>query len=234
MSKFSVKPMLAVIALGVALFSSSAAFAGKGVNIRATLSSNCPNCATDVAPSYSLLSDGSAYDNSTVESGILTHNTVYTLDTTNTLVNGLVASGTRTVQLHFFSSVEGQYPDNVLPACWQGNHDQDQAVNWSIFSDNSISFLNMPLNTPVNGFARMDFNVRNGICDNQVFRFYLRWYDACITRTSSSPNTWVVTSDACGKQTNYGEAGLIGQGGRKQTYKYGDWRMPFKITLVQQ
>jgi len=33
-------------------------------------------------------------------------------------------------------------------------------------------------------------------------------------------------------QTNYGTAGLFGQGGtNKQTLYYGDWREPYKITL---
>jgi hypothetical protein len=239
MSKFSGKFLVAAMALGVLCFSSMPASAGKTAGIKASLTESCSNCSTDASPAgttglYSLQSDGSDYDSSTVQSGILTHNTVYTLNTMNTLQNGLVGAGTRTVGMHFYSSVEGVYSNNVLPACWQGSHDQDQAVNWSIFSDNSVSFLTMPLNTPINGFARLDFNVRNGICDNQVFRFYLRWFDACITHVSSSPNTWVVTSDSCGRQTNYGEASLMGQGGKKQTFNYGDWRMPFKITLVQQ
>lgn len=240
MSKFSGKLLVAVTALIVFYLTPPPAFAGKGVNIKASLALSCSNCSTDVSPAgttgdYSLLSDGSYYDNTTVQSGILTHNTVYTLDTTNTLVNGLVTAGTRTVGMHFYTSASTtQFPNNVLPTCWQGNPDQDQAVNWSVFSNNSVSYLTMPLNTPINGFARLDFNVRNGSCDNQVFRFYLRWYNACITRTSGSPNTWVVTSDTCGKATNYGEANLKGQGGQKQTFDYGDWRMPFKLTLVQQ
>lgn len=203
----------------------------------------CSNCETDVSllnttGKYSLLPDGTdPYDNSTVKSNILTNNAVYTLDTTGTLVSRLVDVGTRTVGMHFYSKVENsaQFPNNVLPPCWQGQHEQDQAVNWSVFASNSVNFPQMTVGVFYSGFARMDFNVRNGSCDNQVFRFYLRWYNVCITRTSDSPkNTWVVTSDACEKAINYGEANLKGQGGKKQTFDYGDWRMPFELTLVQE
>lgn len=215
--------------------------AAKSVNVTATLSPFCSNCDTDVSllgstGDYSLLPDlfGAYAPSSKLESQILTNNSVYTLDTTGTLVNGLVASSTRTVKIHFFSPVEGIYSNDVLPACWGGNHNQDQAVNLSVFASNSANFPMMAVGTRYPGFARMDFNVRSASCNQQVFRFYLRWYNVCITRTSASPNAWVVTSDSCGVQTNEGTAGLNGQGGKRgQTVYYGDWRVPFKLTLTQ-
>jgi hypothetical protein len=215
--------------------------AAKSVNVTATLSPFCSNCDTDVSllgstGDYSLLPDlyGAYSPSSNLESQILTNNSVYTLDTTGTLVNGLVAASTRTVNIHFYSSVEGIYPNDVLPACWGGNHNQDQAVNWSVFASNSVNFPLMSAGTPYAGFARMDFNVRNAQCNQQIFRFYLKWYNVCIRRSSTSPNSWVITSDSCGTQVNYGTAGLYGQGGKNgQTYYYGDWRVPFKLTLTQ-
>ena len=213
------------------------AFAAKAVNVKASLAPTCTNCDTDVAlvntpGDYSLLSDGSDYvPAGGVQSQILTNNSVYTLSTMNTLVNGLVGPGTRTVQMHFYSPVEGQYVNNVLPACWNGSHDQEQAVNWSIFSS-SVTFPNMQVGSSYGGFSRLDFNDRSAACYNQVYRFYLRYYNVCITRTSL--NTWDVTSDSCGRATNYGEASLNGQGGKGgQTINYGDWRLPFKITLTK-
>jgi hypothetical protein len=215
------------------LFATSA-FAAKSVNVTATLSITCPNCDTNVAPDYSLLPDSnSGYPNGNgVRSQILTNNSVYTLDTTGTLVNGVVAGGTRTVLMHFYSSVEGIYPNNVLPGCWNGDHDQDQAVNWSVFASNSQSFQLMQVGVGYPGWARIDFNVRNGSCDTQVYRYFLKYYTGCIVRKDA--NTWEVTSDSCGRQTNYGEANLRGQGGKSgQTIDYGDWRLPYKLTLTK-
>lgn len=218
------------------------AFAAIKVQVTAVLADTCMNCSTDIADpdpidlnmkSYSVLSDGLPYDNTTVKSGILTNTSVYTLDTTGTLVNGLVGPGTRTVRMHFFSSVEGIYSNNVLPGCWSGpdTHDQDQAANWSVFANNSASFPKMQLGVPYPGFARLDFSVRPN-CDTQIYRYYVKWYNVCIVHKDN--NTWEVTSDSCGRQTNYGEANLRGQGGKSgQTIDYGDWRLPFKMTLTQ-
>jgi hypothetical protein len=220
-----------VFALSVA---STAAFAGKAVKLTANLVIDCPDCGTNVAPRYSLLPDSaSGYpDGNGVKSQILTNNSVYTLDTLDTLVNGVPGPGTRTVQMHFYSPVEGLYPGHVLPACWLGDYDQDQAVNWSVFAYNSQSFVLMQQGVGYPGWARLDFNVRNGVCDRQIYRYYLRWYGACIVRTG--PGTWEVTSGGCGQSPNYGEANLRGQGGRKsETINYGDWRLPFKLTLTQ-
>lgn len=210
------------------------AFAAKAVNLTASLTQNCSNCETDVSllnttGDFSLLSDGGSYaPGNGIQSQVLTNNTVYTLSTMDTLLNGLVP---RTVQMHFYSPVEGQYTDNVVPACWNGSHDQDQAVNWSIFSS-SVTFPNMQVGSSYGGFSRLDFNVRNGVCDTQVYRFYIRYYNVCITRTGLK--TWDVTSDSCGRATNYGEGNLRGQGGTGgQTVNYGDWRVPFKITLMK-
>lgn len=244
MSDLSKKLFRTAMSLSIACLLSVPAYAARLVNVTASLTVSCTNCQTDISdvtgvyssnPSgpYSLQSDGSSYSSPQVESQILTNNSVYTLDTMNTLVNGLVGPGTRTVGLHFFSPVEGSasFPNDVLPACWGGSHDQDQAVNWSVFASNSVNFPLMTVGVAYPGFARMDFNVRNGVCDNQIYRFRLQWYNTCITRTSS--NTWVVTSDTCGTTINYGTASLIGQGGKGQTVGYGDWRVPFKLTLVK-
>ncbi|MGH9579744.1 MAG: hypothetical protein ACRD2R_02015 [Terriglobales bacterium] len=215
-----------------------AAEAGKAIAAKAVLATDCTNCQTDQANpagDYSVLGDTDlGYENGNgVQSQILTHNAVYTLDTTSTLVNGVVGAGTRYVRMHFYSPVEGRFPGHVLPPCWGGNYEQWQAVNWSIFSDNSVFFTNMNVGQSYPGFARMDFNVRNRSCDGQIFRFYLRWYSVCIVRTA--PGAWQVTSDPCGATVNYGTANLQGQGGRRQsTVNYGDWRMPFKMTLTAQ
>lgn len=239
---------LLVLAFAVSMVAIPA-FAAKGGNkptgntglaVTATLSMTCTNCATDEAPlggsgDYSLQMDNASgyMDGNGVQSQILSSGAVYTLDTMDTLVGGVPGPGTRTVQIHLFSPVEGLYPDNVIPSCWGGSHDQDQAVNWSVFSSTNTKFTLMQLNTPYDGFARMDFNVRNGACDRQIYRYFLRWYSACIVRTG--PNTWEVTSDSCGRATNYGEASLEGQGGRKkETVSYGDWRVPYKLTLTAQ
>jgi hypothetical protein len=237
MSKPWINGFKIAMCLGVVYAFSLPAYASKAVNVTATLRPFCSNCDTDVSllgasGDYSLQPDsmGDYAPSSAVESQFLTHNAVYTLDTTGTLVNGLVGFTTRTVKMHFYSPVEKLYASDSLPACWGGNHDQNQAVNWSVFS-NSTGFPQMTVGTPYSGFARMDFNVRNSQCDNQVFRFYLKWYNVCITRTSA--NAWDVTSDSCGTQINYGTAGLNGQGGKHQTFYYGDWRLPFDLTLTQ-
>lgn len=212
-------------------------FAAQPVNLTAALWEKCLNCDTDVSPlgitgNFSLRSDGATYPNGNgVQSQVLNNNSVYTLSTMNTLVSGLVGPGSRTVEMHFNSPVEGVYTNNVLPACWNGNHDQEQAVNWSIFSS-SVTFPNMQVGQSYGGFSRLDFNDRSASCFNQVYRFYLRYYNVCIKRTSL--NTWLVTSDSCGRATNYGEASLNGQGGKGgQTISYGDWRVPFKVTLTK-
>jgi hypothetical protein len=248
MSKVSMKLLKMALCLSAACLLSIPAFAAKAVNVTATLTVSCTNCQTDISDAsgeyssnpagpYSLQSDGSSYSSPQVQSQILTHNNVYTLDTMNTLVNGLVGAGTRSVGLHFFSPVEGlpAYADDVLPACWQGQHDLDEAVNWSVFSGSSISFVQMNAGQSYSGWARMEFNVRdtNLSCYDQINKFRLTWYAVCIAHPDAS--TWVVTSDSCGKGTNYGEAMLEGQGGKKnQTQYYGDWRMPFQLTLVKQ
>ena len=221
---------------GALALTAAMAYGGKAISITANLQSTCTNCDTNVAlpgppGDYSLLPDAlGAYSNSNgVSSQVLTNNFVYNLNTMGTLVNGLVGASSRTVRMHFYSSVEGIYPSDVLPACWGGNHDQDQAVNWNIYS-NKVGFGQMAVGVRYAGSARLDFNVRNAQCDKQIFRFYLEWYNGCVVRTNST--TWVATSDSCGMQTNYGTAGLFGQGGtNKQTLYYGDWREPYKITL---
>ena len=221
----------------VLLLMGTSALGKQRINLTASLQTDCTNCDTDVSNlgqtgHYSLLDDIGPYPNGNgVQSQVLNNNSVYTLDTMNTLVNGVVGTGTRYVLIHFYSTVENfpQFPDDVLPACWQGEHDQNQAVNWSIFSS-GLAFPAMAVGSQYGGFARADFNVRNGVCNNQIFRFYLRWYDVCIKRTGST--TCDVTSDSCGATLNYGTAGLNGQGGKKrQTVSYGDWRVPFKVTL---
>lgn len=215
----------------------STAFAGRAVKLRADLTQDCFNCRTDLTPDgtgdYSLLVDFGPYDpGNGVKSEILNNNSVYTLDTMDTLVNGVVGPGTRFVRMHFYTGADPiVYPNNVLPGCWDGP-DQNQAVNWSVFAYNSQSFLKMQTGVAYPGWARMDFNVRNGVCDRQIYRYYLRWYSATIVRTDA--NTWVVTSGD-GSNTNWGEANLRGQGGRKkETIDYGDWRMPFRLVLSQQ
>ncbi|MCI0721748.1 MAG: hypothetical protein L0338_22675 [Acidobacteria bacterium] len=225
--------LLAVMAIGVGI--PPAADAGQPVSLKAELVEACANCQSNVPGTYSLLPDNSILgyeDGNGVISQILTHNSVYTLDTSGTLVNGVVGSGTRFVNLHFFSPVEGRFKGHVLPPCWDGDYDQAQAVNWSVFTPNSTGFSRLAVGESVDGFARMDFNVRNGFCDNQIYRYFLRWYNACTTRTASG---WEVTSGPCGAMNNYGEANLRGQGGRKkETLDYGDWRLSFKLILTPQ
>ncbi|MFB3923867.1 MAG: hypothetical protein ACE145_19260 [Terriglobia bacterium] len=219
-----------------------AAWAATAVNVTASLATSCSNCETDVAGKYSLLPDEfGAYSPSSdgrIQSQILTNNSVYTLDTTMTLSNGVVGPSTRTVLMHFYSSVECgvvdptcKYPNNILPPCWGGQYDQDQAVNWSIFAP--TSFLRMSTGAKYSGMARLNFNVRNADCDRQINRFRLEWPTVCITRTGSG--SWTVTSQACTLSTqNVGEAHLEAYGGtKKNTVDYGDWRMPFFLTLVK-
>lgn len=179
------------------------------------------------------------------QSNILTHNTVYTLDTTGTLVNGLVSPGfTRTIHMHFYTTAT-----NTTPACWNDANrtdlnndfnDETQAVNWSILSQNSMPFTNMVVGTPYPGTARLNFNVRNGVCENTIYRFTLKWAAGTgpttggggITITQLPPTAagkrqWMVTTD------QYGTAGLTGQGGKGNTIDYGQWRLPFKILLIE-
>jgi hypothetical protein len=242
---FEVAAKLRRIAIVMSMVSLTAlaAWAATAVNVTANLTSTCLNCQTDRSGMYSLLPDGSSpyspFTDSRIQSQILTNNSVYTLDTTNTLVNGLVVGGTRTVDMHFYSPVEckppyisctppDSYPNNILPPCWGGNYDQDQAVNWSVFAP--TSFLRMKTDVPYQGMARVNFNVRTA-CDKQVNRFRLEWGAVCIVRTATG---WTITSDVCGAQTNYGEAHLQAYGGtKKNTVDYGDWRMPFQLMLTK-
>ena len=223
-----------LVALAITVLAGTAV-AGRILRLKAELTDVCANCATDTAGTYSVLPDlPSGYlDGAGVKSQILNHNAVYTLDTLDTLVNGQVGSGTRFVELHFYSPVEGQCPGHVLPACWAGNYDQSQAVNWSIFSDNSLPFTQMEVGQSYDGRARMDFNVRNTACDREIYRYYLVWSSVCILRTGAG--SWDATSGDCGSQNNFGEATLRGQGGRrKETINYGDWRLPFKLQISAQ
>ena len=243
---FEVAAKLRRIAIVMSMVSLTAlaAWAATAVNVTATLSTTCYNCETDIAPAggsgdYSLKSDGFAHPDGDplVISNILTNNSVYTLDTSATLVNGLVAPSTRTVDMHFYSSVECglngicPYPNNILPPCWGGVRNQDQAVNWSVFAP--TSFLRMKTGTQYSGMARLNFNVRNADCDRQVNRFRLEWPTVCITRTGTG--SWAVTSQACTSTTsNIGEAHLQAYGGtKKNTVDYGDWRMPFQLMLTK-
>ena len=218
------------------------AVAGSILRQKAELVSDCDNCPAEPADLgtprlvYSVLPDfhlpAGYEDGAGVKSQILNHNAVYTLNTLDTLVNGHVVDGTtRFVRMHFYSPVEGQFAGHVLPACWAGSggYDQNQAVNWSVFSDNSLPFTKMVEGKSYPGRARMDFNVRNTQCDREIYRYYLVWPKVCITRTSTG---WVATSDTCGAMINYGTATLRGQGGqKKETVNYGDWRLPFKLVL---
>jgi hypothetical protein len=234
---------LALAALMLCVAGLVAASAADQVPVSATLAKTCSNCATNIANptgNYSLVSDGFAYPagDPLVISNILTHNAVYTLDTSATLVNGYVTDTSRTVYMHFYSSVEckpGQvgckYPNNILPPCWGLDaYDQDQAVNWSVFAP--TSFFRMTTGAKYSGMARLNFNVRTAACDRQVNRFRLEWPTVCITRTGAG--TWAVTSQSCSLSVNWGEAHLQAYGGTKQnTVDYGDWRMPFSFTLKQ-
>lgn len=223
--------------LALAVLAGLPADAGRPVKIKAELVRDCTNCQTLTPDRYSVLPDTSLgyEDGNGVQSEILNHNSVYTLDTMDTLVNGTVGAGTRYAELVFYSPVEGQFPGHVLPECWEGDYTLMEAVNWSVFAGNKVQFPQMEPGQLYDGWARMDFNVRDvdKSCDRQLYRFYLRWYNACIERTGDS--TWEVTSGPCGAMVNYGEANLQGQGGRKkETIDYGDWRLPFKLLLSVQ
>jgi hypothetical protein len=225
----------ATLVLAVLVGIPPAADAGRPVPVKAQLVEDCQNCGTPTRDSYSVLPDTTeGYPNGNgVESRILNNNSVYTLDTLDTLDKGLVGAGTRYMELVFFSPVEGQFPGHILPPCWDGDYTQMQAVNWSVFTSGKPGFTKMEVGQQYPGFARMDFNVRDKSCDRQTFRYYLRWYNACIERTSET--SWEVTSENCGALMNYGEANLEGQGGRKkETIDYGDWRLPFKLLLTVQ
>jgi hypothetical protein len=245
-ASFRKMPRISTVICIIAL-TALAAWAATAVNVTANLADDCPNCRTDAGGAdpqlsgsrpYSVVSDGLPYATPQVISQILTNNSVYTLDTSGTLVNGKVVYGiTRYVSMHFYSSVEcglnGEcdYPNNVLPPCWGGARNQDQAVNWSIFAP--TSFLRMATGAKYSGMARLNFNVRNAECDRQINRFRLEWPTVCITRTGLG--TWLVTSQACSSTTlNVGEAHLQAYGGTKRnTVDYGDWRMPFSLTLTK-
>jgi hypothetical protein len=219
------------------------ALAGSTIPINATLNWTCTNCDTAVGlfgtatsleanGTYSLLppSPGFVYLPSNVESEILTHNSVYTLNTTNT---------SETVQMDFYAPAGAVALGASLPACWSGNTAdsngiegyQNQTVDWSVFVPNSVSYTTMSVGQSVMGHARLDFNVRPQ-CQNQIYRYYLEWSQTCITRTSRT--TWTATGDPCGATTNYGTASLYGQGGKHgQTVYYGDFRLPFLLQLQE-
>jgi len=232
---------LALAALTLSVAGLVAASAAEKNPVAATIATACTNCETDIANpvgDYSLKSDGFAYPGG--DPLVLSHFTpskrVYTLDTSDTLVNGLVSPGTRTVMMHFYSPVECKpgdcpFPNDILPPCWGDNHDQNQAVNWGIFAPRS--FDRMVVGASYAGMARLNFNVRNADCDRQVNRFRLEWPTVCITRTGAG--TWAVTSQACtSTTTNIGEAHLQAYGGtKKNTLDYGDWRMPFSFSLTK-
>lgn len=231
-----------LMALGLLSVSS---FASSAVKVTANFTYACPNCATDISGSNVYTWNGTYYNNpggpyslqdfpsltpyspsNNVESQILTNNTVYTLDTSG-------PNWTRTVWMHFFSTVSGdpQYPNNVLPSCWVGDPDQNWPVNLSVFSS-TAGFPQMTVGASYGGFARMNFNNYSGSCYNQINKFRYTWYNVCITHPTAS--SWVVTTDACGAATNYGTGNLQGQGGKNnQTINYGDWRVPFKLTLTK-
>ena len=240
------------IVISIVGLTALAAWAATAVNVSTSLTGTCLlNCQTDTGGytisnytdpgprPYSLVDDSNgAYSSTTdsrIQSQILTNNSVYTLDTSATLDStGHVGPSTRTVDMHFFSPVECglngcPYSNNILPPCWGGNHNQDQAVNWSVFAP--TSFLRMKTGLGYQGMARLNFNVRNADCDRQINRFRLEWGAVCIVRTATG---WTVTSDVCGAQTNYGEAHLQAYGGtKKNTVDYGDWREPFQLILTK-
>jgi hypothetical protein len=253
MSKVSMKLFKMALCLSAACLLAPQAFASKPVAVTATFTVSCANCSTDISGDvdtwdggyfshpngpYSMQNDtyGSYSNSSSLVSQVITHNAVYTLDTLGTMNTSLV----RSVAMHFFSPVAGSitFPDNVLPACWQSDPDQDWPINLSVFS-NTVDFTKMQVGSAYSGFARVQFNNNSGQCYDQINKFTFHWYAVCIVPTS---NGWVVTSDACGLtapyfqiQTNYGEGNLSGQGGKHgQTINYGDWRLPFQLTLTKQ
>ena len=215
-----------------------------GIDLKAELTEDCSNCATAVGTAgpgkYSIREDlaGMGYSNAetNVHSNILKHRSVYTLDTLDTLVGGhVVPSVTRAVIMDFFTTAS-----NTVPACWGGSQ-VTVAVNWSIFSDNQTFFTEMVTGTEYPGRYRLDFNVRNGTCDGEIFRFFLKGKrdDLIITRENADvegePRVWkVVTSNGPG-DLKFGEADLSGQGGRKgETQDYGTFRLPFEMTLTEE
>lgn len=236
---------LVAICLGAVCVLAAPASAKKAINVKADFTAPCPNCETDWSGTwwsdmgiyynnpngpYSVQDSpsGTSYEpGSTVTSQILTHNKVYTLQTNRT-------SWTRSVLMHFFSSVSGdpQYPDNVLPSCWAGDPDQNWPINLSVFSNN-LGFPDMQVGSSYSGWARVQFNNLSSNCDTQINFYNFEWYGVCITHPSST--SWVITTDACGAQINYGTGNLKSQGGKKhQTVNYGDWRVPFQLTLTTQ
>ena len=209
------------------------AFAGRPVQVVTQLETACPTCATDTGGTYSMQPDGKAPDyfpSGLVVSEVLTHNAVYNLDTLDTLVNGLVGGPTRTVKMHFYDS-SGR---SKVPACW-GGRDIEQAVNWIHYTSNQTAFTALDVNESTPGRSRLDFNVRGGSCDQQIFRFYLLWGNNAVTIKRlpdvNGKRQWQV------KTNQYGTASLYGQGGRgpsKETVYYGDFRQTFSFLLTEQ
>lgn len=235
-----------------------------GTQVTAQLVETCPEgiCATNAGgwdpvsafesaiphtDTYSLLPDSLSVPSYEpvpllLQSEFLTHGTVYTLDTTDS---------SRTLKLHFYTPA-----GNPPPSCWGAaladvytdndsrtyttySMDVTQGVNWSIFSENSVAFAEMTVDSSgaitYPGFARLDFNVRNEECDRNIYRFYLKWAlpnrktggGAGIQIARTAEDRWEITTDEAGT------ASLFGQGGRKgETESYGDFRMPFKIILT--
>ena len=228
------------------------------------MADTCTNCATIVGnfysgdPAvglYSIREDGFGPGYSSfqmdVYSNILKHRSVYTLDTLDTLVDDHVGGGTRAVVMDFFTTAF-----NDVPECWRKDGqpisnptadlsvpdlevgDLTVAVNWSIFSSNQVFFTEMETGTEYPGRYRMDFNVRNPVCDDHIFRFFLKGKggDLIITLENDvvGARVWkVVTSELGGLK--FGEADLSGQGGRrKETLEYGTYRLPHEMTLTEE
>jgi len=224
---------LAAALVVVALALVAPSFAIKEVPMKAALTLDCTNCQTDVAnPNgpYSVVADGyGIYDPTVPQSGVsskVNSGGVYVLDTESTNLGTTV----RNVLLHFYDS-SGR---SLLPPCWGGAVNESVRVNWQLHPD--IAILNIPVGGSSGGSARMNFNVRNGVCDSQIARYTLRWYFVCVTRTNT--NTWIARSEECnwlaGGGIDYGTAGLTGYGGKKgETFYYGDFRMPFQLTLTK-
>jgi hypothetical protein len=219
----------AVAVVAVLAFTVPAGFAGKEVPLKAALTLDCVNCATDVAnPNgpYSVVADGyGIYTGGGVSSKVNTGG-VYVLDTESTNLGTPV----RNVLLHFYDS-SGR---SVIPPCWGGAVNESVQVNWQLHPD--IAILSIPVGGSSGGFARMNFNIRTAACDSQIARYVLRWYSICVTHPDA--NTWIARSEECNWLSNggidYGTAGLSGYGGQKsQTVYYGDFRMPFKLTLTK-
>ena len=106
-----------------------------------------------------------------------------------------------------------------------------------------MPFTTMVPGTAYPGSARLNFNVRNGVCDNNIYRFALKWAfgtgptngggGVTITRLANvtvngvEKRRWLITTD------EFGTAGLTGQGGKGNTADYGQWRLPFKLFLIE-